>query len=139
LSDDDPLAPYFEEGDGREPEPGEHDNAADPRRIRRRETKIQRDKREADEFWRSVFASEVGRREMWGILLASGFTAERFGAGPTGFPDPNATWFRLGVQTVARELLEGWEIRDHEGVYLMRCEHDPKYFKAKTRPKREPR
>src|SRR6202044_500609 len=133
--DDDPLAPDFED-DGQEPADGEPDNAADAKRIRRQERKIDRDKRESDEFWRGVFTSPVGRREMWAILKAGFFKEERFGAGPNGFPHPEATWFRAGGQDYAQRLFDSWQAKEYEGVYMMLCEHYPPFFKSKMPPKK---
>ena len=136
IDDDDPLEPDANEEIPEQPE-DEPDNAADGRKVKRRERRLDRERREGEEFWRGIFASEVGRREMWAILSASGIRAERFGAGPNGFPDPNATWFRLGVQTVARELLDNWQVKDFEGVHMMLREHDPRFAKAKMPPSKQ--
>ncbi len=128
--DDDPQAPEIEDGDeGGEPEPGTPDNAADPKRLKKQARKAELDAREAEDFWRTVFGSAVGRREMWRILQASGYTEARFGAGPNGFPDPYATFFRAGVQSVSAHLVDQWTIRDFDGVRMMRIEHDPRFPK----------
>ncbi len=121
MSDDD-FEPHIEED-------AQQDNAADVAGVKRKQTRVRADKLEAEEFWRKTFASEVGRREMWGLLQAAGVMAERFGAGPNGFPDPYATFFRAGVQSVSDHYLREWQIRDYAGVYLMLCEHHPRYPK----------
>lgn len=136
MIDEDDFTPEIVEDDGQEPAPGEPDSAADPKRVKRQQRRSSREKREGDEFWRGVFSTDVGRREMWRILVAAGYRSERFGATATGFPDPNATWFRAGIQSVSRHLFDEWQALDYEGVYLMLVENDPKFAKAKLPRKR---
>ena len=131
MSDDnDPLAPEIEDTQA-EPEPGTPDNAADPTRLKRQKRRVEMDGNEAEDFWRGVFATPVGRREMWGLLHRAGITEARFGAGPNGFPDPHASFFRAGVKSVADAFLDAWTIRDFEGVRMMRLENDPRWPKPK--------
>ena len=132
MTDDEPLdlEPEDDEADG-EPDPGTPDSAADKRRLRKQARRRELDEQESARFWEGVFASEVGRREMWAILRAAGVAEPRFGASPNGFPDPHATFFRAGVQSVSDYLLREWQVRDFAGVNLMLCEHDPRFAKAK--------
>lgn len=112
-----------------EPREGDPRNVADPRKVESEAKRIRRYKREAGEFWRGVFASEVGRREMWAILQAGHWSETKFACGPNGFPQPEATWFAAGEQALAQRLHDSWDIIDHEGVHLMKREHDPRYPK----------
>lgn len=112
-------------------------SAADPAGKRRQETRIKREVREAREFWQSVFASPVGRREMWGILQAGHAFEERFACGPNGFPQPEATWFHAGEQAFVQRLGMSWSVLDRAGYFLMLDEHDPRF--AKPRPPRKRR
>ena len=77
---------------------------------------------------------------MWSMLVQAGILSERFGAGPTGFPDPHASFFRAGVKSVSDHFLDRWTIRDFEGVRMMRIEHDPRFPKPKpTKPEKAKR
>lgn len=127
--EDDPFAPEIEEGDPTEPEPGTPDSAADKTRIKKQARRAELDEREAEDFWAYVFTAPVGRREMWKLLTQAGITEPRFGAGPNGFPDPHASFFRAGVKSVSDHFLDQWTIRNPDGVRLMRIEHDPRWPK----------
>lgn len=145
MTDDDPHVPDFDDDDEaegaerQEPEPGTPDSAADPARIKKQERRAELDAREADDFWHGVFASPVGRREMWKLLMRAGIKDARFAAGPTGFPDPHATFFRAGIKSVSDDFLDEWTIRDFEGVTLMRMEHDSRFPKKKPDAKKAKR
>lgn len=105
------------------------DNAADAKQVKRKTDRVKLEKRKIDEFWKSVFASPIGRSEMWAILTAGHCFEERFACGPNGFPHGEATWFAAGEQALAQRLYDSWQIKDHAGVYLMRCENDPRFPK----------
>ena len=131
MIDDDAPAPEPDDDlpDEGEPEPGVPDNAADARRLKRQKRRNELDAAEDARFWTEIFASPVGRRNMWRILAQAGLLEANFGNSPVGFPDPHATFFRLGVKSVADHLLREWQIADHEGVYMMLLEHHPRYPK----------
>ena len=133
MSDDeiDPLEPDDEDAERTEPEPGTPDSAADKRRLKQQQRRQELDDREAEDWWRATFASPVGRREMWGLLKAAGIMDPRFGAGPNGFPDAHASFFRAGIKSVSDHYLDQRTIRDFEGVRLMRIEHDPRFPKPR--------
>ncbi len=132
MSDEiDPLEPDDDDAERTEPEPGTPDSAANPKRLKQQQRRAELDAIEAEEFWKFVFASPVGRREMWGLLKQAGVLDARFGAGPTGFPDAYASFFRAGIKAVSDNFLDQWTIRDFEGVRLMRIEHDPRFPKPK--------
>lgn len=133
MSDDEPQA---------EPEEGELPSgqatvdAASLKTLRRQRDKRTIEEREGDAFWASVFASPVGRREMWRLLDddCGLFHANAFACGPNGFPQPEATWFRAGAKDFARRLFDRWEVLDFQGVYMMRVEHDQPTFARAKRP-----
>lgn len=133
MNGDDPDDLDF---DATEPDYGDGVNAADPESVDRQKLEAEARQREGDQFWRGVFASDIGRREMWAVLQAGYLRGDRFGSGPNGFPHPEATWFRAGSQDFAQRLLDSWQIKDYEGVYVMLCEHDPRFAKAKLPPSR---
>lgn len=105
-------------------------DAGDPVAARKRVRKLEFQQQQAADFWKRVFASDVGRREMWGILDACHTFETKFGVGPTGFPQPEATWFHRGEQSIGERLFHSWSRLDREGVWRMLDEHDPRYAKS---------
>lgn len=113
------------EGDD-SPEEGEQaPSAVDPKGNREAKRRMRKAEREALAFWQSVFADPVGRREMWGILQACHAFEERFGCGPNGAPQPEATWLYAGEQKIGWQLYRSWMRLAPEGVFAMLQEHDP--------------
>jgi hypothetical protein len=73
-----------------------------------------------------VFATEIGRREMWDALSITGFFSDRVAvAAPTGFPDALATFQLAGRQGIGRQLFLSWLRRAPEGVLSMLRENHP--------------
>ena len=101
------------------------------KQVERKRRRIEQEKVEADKFWKEVFSTPAGRREMWAIMDACHTFEERFACGPNGFPQPEATWFHAGEQAIGHRLYETWQIRDYDGVYAMRCENDTRFATAK--------
>lgn len=112
-----------------EREPGEDEPppppSVDPERPRRIRNRQKRKLAEAQEFWRSVLASEIGRREVWGLLNELHPLECRFQCGPNGFPQPEATWSALGEQLAGQRILQTLRGLDPDGVRTMLEEHDP--------------
>ena len=104
--------------------------------LRERETARKRHDREAAEFWKGIFDSEVGRREMWAILNDAGAFNTRFACGPTGFPDANATWFHAGSQAFGQGLYQKWLARDPVAVAAMHHENDARFTEPKKKKSR---
>lgn len=102
----------------------------------RKFTEIEIRRAEAEQFWKQIFAHPVGRREMWGILDNAHTFETRFACSPTGFPQPEATWFHAGEKEVGLRLYRSWLVLDAEGVLTMQREHDPD-FRKPERPKRK--
>jgi hypothetical protein len=116
--------------DESQPDKGPVD-AADPVVHRKRLTKAALHHREVQRFWQGVFSDPVGRAEMWGILQQAGTFDDRFGVGPNGFPQPEASWFHMGSRSLGLRLYQSWSAFARDGVFLMQDEHDPRF----TRPK----
>ena len=129
TGDDDEL----DSSDSDLPQPGV--DAADIRSYRKQRNTAEFRKRQAQEFWQRVFADPIGRREMWGILQSAHTFEERFACGPSGFPQPEATWFEAGIQSYGQRLFQSWTVLDREGVFLMLDEHDPRFVKPKPAKK----
>ena len=127
------------DGDDEQPTPPSDDapsdtglvDAADPGVHRKRLTKAALRHREIQRFWQGVFASEIGRAEMWSILQSAGTFDDRFGVGPNGFPQPEASWFHMGARSFGLRLFQSWTALARDGVFLMQDEHDPRF----THPK----
>lgn len=117
------------EGDGPQLPADQIPNAAEPKSLRRQRDTAKRREREAGEFWKQVFATPLGRREMWGILASGGAFEERFVAGPNGFPQPEATWCKAGEQRLAFRLYLSWMEYAPDDVALMVRENEPRLAK----------
>jgi hypothetical protein len=104
-------------------------NAADERSLRKRKVGLKIQEREAERFWAGVFNDPVGRREMWRLLQSAHPFEERFACGPNGFPQPEATWFHAGEQSLGLRLYQTWLCKFPDLVMLMHAEHDPRFAK----------
>ena len=100
-------------------------NVADPKSTRRAKRRVDREEDERREFWSGVFASAIGRREMWGILQSGHAFDEKFANGPSGFPSPEATWCEAGEQRLAFRIYLSWLRLAPDGVGLMLTENHP--------------
>lgn len=74
---------------------------------------------ESKRFWADVFASQVGRREMFALLGKLGTFDHPFAVGPNGFPQPEATWARYGAAAVGLDLYRDWLLIHPEAAALM--------------------
>ena len=113
--------------------------AEDATNSKRRETKQRAQRRqqlEGEQFWRQIFCSEVGRREMWRLIAgpegAHAFET-RFMAGPAGIPDPNASWHARGEQDFGLRLYHAWLRDNPAGIALMHAENDPRFSVTRRR------
>lgn len=68
---------------------------------------------------------------MYAILKAGGYGEQAFACGPNGFPQPEATWFKLGETSFVDRLFKTWQRQNYKGVYMMLCENDPNYKDAR--------
>jgi hypothetical protein len=121
----------IDDNDDEHLEPSESTDAADPVQYRKRVTKAALHHRKVVAFWQSVFADPIGRAEMWAILQSAGTFDDRFGVGPNGFPQPEASWFHMGARSLGLRLFQSWQALAREGVFLMQDEHDPRFSAPK--------
>lgn len=130
MSDDDLPT---DAGDDEGPEaPAEQASAVEgPKQRRKREIRGEREFREAQQFWATALADEVGRREIWKLLQAAHTFEERFACGPNGFPQVEATWFHAGEQAFGQRFYRMLSRIDRAGVLKMHDIHDPEFPKAK--------
>ena len=124
MSDDDDSPDAFDE---RLPEP---DASAERRKLSRKQAKADRDREEEDGFWRTSLASPIGRRALFKLMQQEGLFEQPFACGPNGFPQPEATWFKAGRQSVIRDLHSRLQMLDHGAVYDMLCENHPAFVTA---------
>jgi hypothetical protein len=115
-----------------EQETDNEDSASDAESYNEKISAKERCEKEAADFWKYVLSHPIGRREMWKILQAASTFEERFACGPNGFPQPEATWFKAGEQSLGLRLFLSWQIIDPAGVLLMQQEHDPRFVKPKA-------
>lgn len=87
--------------------------------------------KQVQDFYARTFADPVGRKVMWEILQACHFRETKFAIGPSGFPQPERTWFEAGEQAVGDRLFNTWRRLDRAGVMLMEDEHDPQFAKGR--------
>ena len=102
-------------------------DAGDARVYRKRRKRLNLERENSQDFWKRVFADPVGRREMWGILCSAHAFEERFACGPSGFPQPEATWFHAGEQSFGLRLYQTWLLFDRNGVMMMHDEFDARF------------
>lgn len=106
-------------------------DAGDPAAIERTRRRQREADKEAAKFWRGVLADPVGRREVWTLLQLAHVFETRFACGPTGFPQPEATWFHAGEQDFGLRLYRSLLRMDMEGVRIMHHEFDPDFTGAR--------
>lgn len=105
------------------------DNATSRVRSESHKRRLAREAFEAREFWKAVFGNQVGRREMWRLLQQMHPFEERFACGPNGFPQPDATWFNAGQQSIGLRIYHAWAVLDRDGVFQMHDENDSRFAK----------
>jgi hypothetical protein len=108
-------------------------DAGNPVAVRRRKKQLKFDKQDSVNFWKLVFSTPVGRREMFGMLRATHWSEIKFACGPNGFPQPDATWFAAGEQSVGDRFFISWLIMDPENVLLMLRENDHRFAEVKDK------
>jgi len=106
-------------------------SAVDPTRDRKIRNRQKREEAERAEFWRGIFSSEIGRREMWLLLARLHPFSARMGTTPVGFSDERTTWMYLAEQLVGQHIFQEWFGMHADLVLLMRQENDPAFRKAR--------
>lgn len=111
-------------------------DVASPEGLKQQRRTAKQVRQNGEDFWHQVFASEIGRREMWQIIHTDMHAFNpNFAVGPVGFPDPNAAWYERGIQDKGLILYHRWLALEPEGVRKMHEENDPRFGKQK-RPRR---
>lgn len=105
-------------------------SAVDPDGVRKIRNKKKRSEAERAEFWRGVFSSEIGRREMWAFLEQLHPFNSMFGTTPAGGSDERATWMHLAEQLAGQEIYQRWFGMEPDLVTLMRQENDRRHQKS---------
>jgi hypothetical protein len=105
-------------------------DAGEPTQVKRRERKAALQEREARQFWERIFATELGRREMFKLLRDCKAFETEFACGPNGFPQPEATWFKAGQSDWGRRMRETWLVQHTDAFALMLRENDPRFQKG---------
>lgn len=130
----DDILPRATEAARADAPPRDNPDATDPctqQRARRRKAKVED---EARAFWRRVLATPDGRREVWQLLEAAHWREKDFASTPIGFPDVNATFYRLGQRDYGLWLYHTLLGHDRDGVLTMLDDHDPRFVQpAKAR------
>ena len=122
--------PGPDEGDEPQDSAGPAPESVNSRKHERKESRIRREQQEADQIWKFVYDSEVGRREMWRLIAgADGAHAfeTRFPVGPSGVPDANAAWHAKGEQDFGLRLYHACLKRNPQSVALMHQENDHRF------------
>lgn len=123
------------DGESDNPEPAapllEIVDAATPEGLRTQSKRRKRTDDRVGDFWKSVLLDEVGRAEVWKFLIDGGAFTPPFAVGPTGFPQPEATWFKAGQQAFVLGFYHRLMSIDIDGVKLMLGEHDSRFKAAK--------
>lgn len=135
MSDDDLTDDRSDELPPSAAEPSD-DSAVNTKQRRSKESRIDREAREAEVFWAGVFSTVVGRREMWRLLAGGGGShafETQFPAGAVGFPDPNAAWYARGEQDFGLRLYHRWIKLDPLAVSQMHIENDHRFAKKPRR------
>lgn len=107
-------------------------SAVDPRANRKLAAKKKLTERDSREFWAGVFASEIGRREMWGLLQSAHTFEVQFACGPNGAPQSEATFLRLGEQLLGQRFYQTWLTNHRDAIASMHIENDVRFKKAKS-------
>lgn len=110
--------------------------AADAEQAQAYETKKRkqvRQRKEGETFWRAVLSSEIGRREIWGLLSDARTFEERFASGPNGFPNPQATDYYRGERDFGLRLYQRLLLLDVENIRRMHDECDSRFARPKSK------
>ena len=116
--------------DDPEPEPV---SVASKRAYRKRKDAIKQQVKDAERFWLAVFETEIGRKEMWGVLQSAKTFEPQFACGPNGCPQPEATWFHAGTREFGQRLYLSWMKISPDGVMLMHRENDPRFARPEVK------
>lgn len=131
MTPDDDGSEPSETPEDRPEDIGQQD-AVDPKKQRRRKNKRDMQEREDCEFLRDVLQRPAGRRFVWGILQAAGTFEERYGFGPYGAVNQEATWSYRGQKDLGLRLYHTWSAQDRAGMLGLMDEFLPNMPKVKS-------
>lgn len=103
----------------------EQQSAVDPVEAKKRESRKQLEARQRREWFAEQLRNPIARQFFWGILQAAGTFEDRYGFGPYGQPNPEATWRFAGQQDLGLRLYHSWSQLDRAGVLAMLDELHP--------------
>ncbi len=106
-------------------------SAVSPKEDKKRAARKTLAERKDLEFLQRALADEAGRRLLWSILSAAGTFEQKYGFGPYGHPNSEASQFFAGQRDLGMRLYHTWLAQDHAGVSLMLHEHHPLFPKPK--------
>jgi len=119
-----------EETDGLEDRPQDlpaQQSAVDPKEAKKRESRKKILAREDAEFIRRMLADPAGKRFVWGLIEDAGTFKEKYGFGPYGHPNPQASWFYAGQRDFGMRLYHRLSALDRAGVLALHDEFDPRF------------
>lgn len=91
--------------------------------------RVERERKEGEEFWRKALNTFVGRREIWRLLTDARTFEERFASGPNGFPNSQATDYYRGERDFGLRLYQKLLVIDLEHVSQMHIENDTRFVR----------
>lgn len=118
------------EEDGREDRPQDiptQQSAVDPKDAAKRGNRKKLQAREDADFIRRALAEPAGRRFFWGLFQDSGALQEKYGFGPYGHPNPEATWRFAGQKDFGLALYHRLSALDRAGILSLHDEFDSRF------------
>jgi hypothetical protein len=111
-------------------------DAADERAVARKREIAKLAKENEQNFWRRSLADPVGRKAIWNLLQGLGTFENKYGVGPNGFPQPEATWAAYGQRDFGQRFYRTLLLADRDGVGRMHDECDPDFMANQRKPRR---
>ena len=114
----------------------ETEDAGDELSVRRKREIVKLAKENERNFWKRSLADPVGRKALWDLLSALGTFEDKYGVGPNGFPNAEATWAAYGQRSFGLRFYRTLMLADRTGIAAMHDECDPDFISANPKPKR---
>lgn len=105
----------------------EQQSAVDKAEAKKRESKKQLEARKRREWFAEQLRNPVARQFFWDILHAAGTFEDRYGFGPYGQPNQEATWRFAGQQDLGLRLYHSWSQLDRAGILALLDEFHPSF------------
>lgn len=106
-------------------------DAATPEGVAKQRKATRRVKTEAEEFWGGALSTEAGRRQIFEHITSGGAFTTPFAVSPSGFPQPEATWFTAGQRAFVEQFFHRLMVHDFDGVKLMLLENDERFKESR--------